>query len=238
MLDTWDSLHTQRIVTAARFCLPQRHPIGLKMCESRTNIVEAFPDSREDEIVGKTWQLCQKHGNETMMAMQRMRMLHDDLCKTNVKGSLLDLISQRAYLETPVERLVQRISDRLSAAIPLAFRTSPPKNEGVLNDQIEAILQGDRAEFQREFPVVKFGLARAVPDHSVANEDVFIEGKYIRGGTSPSKVSSGIAEDLTKYPSIVHTLFIVYDPNRAIADDAAFSAPFVRHGNCTVRVIR
>jgi 7-cyano-7-deazaguanine synthase in queuosine biosynthesis len=202
------------------------------------NIAEAFPGCRENEIVSKTWQLCQKHGNETMMAVQRMRLLHDDLCKKSVKGSLLDLVSQRAYLDTPVERLVERISDRLSTAIPLAFRTSQPKNEGVLNDQIEAILQGDRADFQREFPVVKFGLARAVPDHSVADEDLFIEGKYIRGGTSPSKVSSGIAEDLTKYPSTVHTLFVVYDPNRAIPDDAAFAAPFVRRGRCTVIAIR
>lgn len=208
-----------------------------KLSELAT-IVEAFPGCAEDELVSKTWQLCKKHGNETMMAVQRMRLLRDDLYKKPVMGSLLDLVSQRAYLDSPVERLVKRISDRLSTAIPLAFRTSHPKNEGVLNDQIEAILQADRAEIQREFPVVKFGLARAVPDHSVPDEDLFIEGKYIRGSTSPSKVTSGIAEDLTKYPSTVHTLFVVYDPERAIADDSAFAAPFLDRGSCTVLVIR
>lgn len=203
-----------------------------------TNVVEAFPDCEEEEIVTKTWQLCRKHGNETMIAIQRMRLLHDDLCKNIVRGSLLDLVAQRAHLHTPVERLVQRISTRLVTAIPVAFRTDQPKNEGVLNDQIEAILRGDKADIEREFPVVKFGLARAVPDHSVADEDLYIEGKYIRGGTSPSKVSSGIAEDLTKYPSTVHTLFAVYDPNRAISDDSAFGAPFTKGGRCTVIVIR
>ena len=202
------------------------------------HIAEAFPDCSEPDIVEKTWKLCRKHGNETMMALQRMRALHDDLFKKCVQGSLLDLVARRAYLNTPVERLVQRISVRLSHAIPLAFRTTQPKNEGVLNDQIEAILQGDRAEFEREFPVVKFGLARAVPDHSLAEEDLFIEGKYIRGATSPSKASSGIAEDLTKYPSTVHTLFVVYDPNRAIPDDVGFAEPFVTRGRCTVTVIR
>jgi len=203
-----------------------------------THIAEAVPDYQEQEILAKVWALCRKHGSETMMALQRMRTLHDDLLQKPVKGSLLDLVANREYLKTPVDRLVERIQTRLEAAIPLAFKTNRPTNENALNDQIEAILRGDRAELEREFPVVKFGRARAVPDHSVVDEDLFIEAKYIRGGTSPSKATSGMAEDMAKYPATIHILFVVYDPDRAVPDDQAFAASIARAGRSSVCIIR
>lgn len=203
-----------------------------------THVIDAFGVDREQEIVEKVWRLCQKHGREVILAVRRMRYLHDDVLKKQVKGSLLELVAQREHLKTPVERLVERLADRLTRAIPVAFKTSRPKNENVLNDQIEAILQGDRAELEREFPAVKFGLARTIPDHSVADEDLFIEGKYIRRSTSPSKATEGMAADLTKYPRSKHVLFVVYDPDRAIADDMTFQSAFAASGRCTVLVLR
>jgi hypothetical protein len=53
-----------------------------------------------------------------------------------------------------------------------------------------------------------------------------------------SKASEGIAADLTKYPASSHTLFLVYDPHRRIADDAEFKRDFESRGRCTVTILR
>jgi hypothetical protein len=67
---------------------------------------------------------------------------------------------------------------------------------------------------------------------------LLIESKYIRGSTSPSKANEGIAADLTKYPAESHKLFIVYDPERQIADDSKFRVDIEAKGNCTVDIVR
>jgi len=107
-----------------------------------------------------------------------------------------------------------------------------------LNDKISAILGGDRDKFAREHPAVRFGLATAIPDHSAAEDDLVIETKYLRGATTPSRASDGIAADLIKYPPTAHILFIVYDPQRAVSDDQTFRRAFEDKGRCTVEVIR
>jgi len=66
-----------------------------------------------------------------------------------------------------------------------------------------------------------------------------IEAKYIRGKTTPSKVSEGIAADITKYGSKNYQiLFIVYDPGRAISNDDRFCGDFDSAGNCIVKIFR
>ena len=110
--------------------------------------------------------------------------------------------------------------------------------QGDLNDKISAILNTDRDKFAREHPAVRFGLATAIPDHSKMDNDLVIETKYLRGSTTPSRASDGMAADLTKYPPTAHILFVVYDPERAISDDQAFRSGFEDKGRCTVQVIR
>jgi hypothetical protein len=79
-------------------------------------------------------------------------------------------------------------------------------------------------------------LANTIPDHSL--DDLFIEAKYLRGKTSPSKATEGIAADLTKYPTDKHKLFIVYDPERSISDDDQFMSDFHAKGRCNIFIIR
>jgi hypothetical protein len=116
---------------------------------------------------------------------------------------LLSLIAEREYLKPPV-RLVQAVCERLGVAIPLAFQRNPPKDEPDLNDKISAILNADRDKFDREYPAVRFGLATAIPDHSATDYDLLIETKYLRGSTTPSRASDGMAADLIKYPPTTH----------------------------------
>ena len=52
------------------------------------------------------------------------------------------------------------------------------------------------------------------------------------------QASEGIASDITKYPLEKFILFVVYDPNRAIADDAAFKKDIESKRESLVAVIR
>ena len=61
-----------------------------------------------------------------------------------------------------------------------------------------------------------FAGAGVVPDFSPDRGHLLIEGKYIRRGTPPSKVTEGMAADLTKYPQEAHIMFVVYDPQPSL----------------------
>ncbi len=126
----------------------------------------------------------------------------------------------------------------MKRAIPLTFQRNKPKDENDFNDKVDGILNSERPTLEREHPSVSFALARVIPDHSITENDLLIEAKYIRGSTTPSKASSGIAEDLTKYPESFYILFIVYDPLRAISDDQKFRSDIEGKGRCTAFVIR
>jgi REase_DpnII-MboI/Queuosine biosynthesis protein QueC len=194
--------------------------------------------AKEEEAYNRIAELCRRHGKQVMNAIVKMRDKHDRLEEKITKGSLLSLIAEREYLKPPVLRLVSAVSDRLSIAIPLTFQTNPPKDEPDLNDKISAILNTERDRFDREHPAVRFGLATAIPDHSAADEDLVIETKYLRGSTTPSRASDGMAADLIKYPPTAHILFVVYDPERAVSDDETFCHAFEEKGRCTVHVVR
>src|SRR5205085_11912911 len=152
--------------------------------------------------------------------------------------SVLSRVAGREYLKASVDRLTEAVCSRLSGALPVAFQHNRPRNESDLNDKISAIVNADTVRFEREHPTVRFGLANAIPDHSAVGYDLVIETKYIRSGTPPSRASDGIAADLMKYPANTHILFIVYDPERAISNDAVFRDALESKRACTVHIVR
>jgi len=128
----------------------------------------------------------------------------------------------------------------LEKVIPITFQKNQPINENDFNDKLEGILKSLEENYEREFPIIKVALAKAKPDHSLQDYDLLIESKFIRGSTTPSVVSEGIAADLTKYPEGAFILFVVYDPNRSIKDDFTFSKDFEakRKNLCKISIIR
>ena len=172
------------------------------------------------------------------LAMKRMRDSHDDLYSVVARDSLLGLISDREYLKDPVSLLVDRLCGLLDPAIGRMFAANPPKDETDLNTKIGTLLNSHEIDLRREHPAVSFAGGHTVPDHGGDDADVLVEAKYVRGATSPSKVSDGIAADITKYPQDRHILFVVYDPQRIIRDDQLFKSDFESRGRCTVLVVR
>ena len=201
-------------------------------------IVDFVGLQNEEDAYSKIWELCKRHGTQTMEALERIRNKHDKLAKKVPEGSLLKLIADREYLKAPIACLVENICTKIGRAIPIAFQKNQPKDEPDLNDKISAILNAERNNFEREYPAIRFGLANVIPDHSWREQNLLIETKYLRNSTTPSKATEGIAADLTKYPPEVHVLFLIYDPKRAIPDDEKFRTEFEKRRPCTVFIIR
>lgn len=202
------------------------------------DVVDHIDADGEEDAIEKLWNLCSRHGSQVMKAMQEIRRRYDDLRYRVKAGSLLQLIANREYLKTDQQRLAEQIARSLNESIPVAFKTRRCKREDELNDQIDALLRSNVEDFQREFPSTTFALAKVVPDHEAPKADLLIEAKYIRKGTSPSKVSEGIAADITKYQTNKFILFVVYDPNRRISDDAKFKKDIEGKRDCLVAIIR
>ena len=191
----------------------------------------------EIDLVEKVWDLCSRHGQQVARALRRMRDIHEAVFNPLMPDSLLKVVSDREFLREPIERLVDAIQDRLQTTLPKSFQSTPPANEKDLNDKIEGLLEGWRGDLHREHPAVPFAGAGVVPDFSSDRGHLLIEGKYIRRGTPPSKVTEGMAADLTKYPQEAHIMFVVYDHDRAIRDRDELKRDFESRGRCTVSIL-
>jgi 7-cyano-7-deazaguanine synthase in queuosine biosynthesis len=203
------------------------------------DIIEYIPGVNEEEAVEKIWNLCHRHGQQVEAAIRRMREVFDKPFEEIPENSLLKIVADREYLKEPIRRLVDDICQRLKKAIPIAFPAKNlPKSEKDLNDKVAALLDSYKSEFDREHPAVLFAGARTIPDHAHSKYDLLVETKFARGSTTASRVSDGIAADLIKYPQRKHTLFIVFDPERSIINDARFAKDFEVKGRCTVCIIR
>ena len=210
-----------------------------EMIGELSDLVDYMPEYSSDaDVVEQVWQLCKRHGQQVSMAMYSMRAVHDDLFKECERDSLLQIISDREYLKHPVVRMVRSIEEKLSIAIPKMFVSSLPSDERDFNLKVSALLDSHNMELIREHPVVSFAAGHSIPDHGNIDLSLVIESKYIRNNTSPSKASEGMAADLTKYPQSAHILFLVYDPQHSIKDDAIFKNDFESSGRCTVVILR
>lgn len=203
-----------------------------------SDIVDFIEADGEQDAIEKIWSLCNRHGKQVVNAIKAIRQQYDDPSQKLNSGSLLKLISDREHLKDDERRLAERLAAILGTSIPIAFKTRRPTKEDELNDHIDALLRTNGNDFDREFPSTTFALAKVIPDHEARNVDLLIEAKYVRRGTSPSKVSEGIAADITKYQAGKFILFVIYDPERGISDDATFKRDIEGKRDCLVAVIR
>ncbi len=205
--------------------------------EMLADIIDYIPGNNEQEKVETIYHLCTKHFQNVNKAIRKVQSLEDPL-KPKLKNSFFTFVDSREYFKDPCERFIEKLSEKLKISVPQAFSSTRPRNENELNDVIQALLNGEAADYQREFPVVKFSFSKTVPDHSFHEFNLFIESKYIRGQTTKSMVTEGIAADMQKYPKEKFKLFVVYDPERKISDDAEFARDIENDPNCKTCIVR
>lgn len=224
--------------TAINFATISDDKFYRQRLDELVDLVDSFPERTETEIVDDIFCLCRRHGEQILYAINKMRNTYDNITIPLEEKSFLKLVAEREYLKEPKRRLIDSISAKLQLTIPVAFRINPPKDENDFNDKVDALLTNDRDEFIREHPSIRFALAKTVPDHATKDFELLIESKYVRGATTPSKITDGIAADMIKYPTDSHILFVIYDPQRKIHVDSTFKNDFEAKGNCTILIIR
>ena len=202
-----------------------------------SDVIKYWPGNNPDDKLAEIYGLFGHFGDSVIKALKVMQQKYEDPRRPVNKKSLLGIIANRDYLNTPVEIRVNEIDSVLTRTIPMMFQNEKPKDEPDLNDKMQAILSQE-GTFTREYPSLQFGETVYKADH--ANDGLIVESKYPRGRTTKSTISEGIAADITKVPTnVAGILFVVYDPERKVIDDETFIKAFEnRRNNCFVRIYR
>ncbi len=206
----------------------------LETIEYTHEVVDFIDGESEEDKIESVHNLYVKHGRQVEEAIRKMGSPFDNI----KEGSFLSLVSNRDYLKPDAKLIADKIATDLTKALPIMFQgENLPKNENDLNNKINALIEKNRPDYEREFPAIKFGLARIIPDHSLA--DVLIETKYLRNGTTPSKATEALSADMFKLPEDKYKLLVVYDPHGSISDVDEFSKSFETKSKvCKVCVIK
>lgn len=206
----------------------------LDTLEFITDVSDFLDGDSEEDKTSKIHNLFIKHGKQIEEAIRRMESPFDRINE----GSFLSLVSNRDYLKPDDMLLAGKIESDLRKALPLMFHNGNlPNNEQDLNNKIQALIEKNQNNYEREYPSIKFGLARIIPDHSCY--DLLIEAKYLRGSTTPSKATEGLSADMFKLPDDAYKLLVVYDPESSISDIEVFTSAFENKSRrCKVCIIK
>lgn len=235
-----DSETSQRIYNTLRLAageiINSAESLFEKYPTEMIDIMDYWPTDNPEDALAEVYDLFCRFGDSVVRASKAIQFRHDSLSKVPSKPSLLSILADRTYLQTPIALRVSEIDSVLTTAIPLVFQKNRPKDENDFNDKVQAILNS-HGNFTREYPVIKFGLTTYKADHGEGN--LIIESKYIRAGTTPSVAIKGITTDIVQVPDDYGLMFVIYDPDRSISNDNEFIAALEKERvACHVKIYR
>lgn len=232
---------TQRLYQQMRFASAKDYQTQFDLLKNygdeTQDAIEYWPCDNPQDSLEEIHNLLMRYSDSVLRAAKQIQIKYDDLRTPISENSFLKIISSREYLKTPFERRIEEIDKKLKLSLPLLFNTEKPKNENDFNDKIIGLLQSAEERWLREYPTLKFGITQYRADGYF--DGLIVESKYIRGNTSPSVASQGIAADITEIAPEQNVFFVVYDPERKITDDENYCKSFmVRKPNCVMKVYR
>lgn len=177
-----------------------------------------------------------RHGEAVKNVLQRVlaKYAGDILDGTLEKTSMLAMIAGQQHQEPNWLRFCCRITALLRNGLPIATKSHKPKDEPHLQEICDGIFKAHQNELTREFPFMQWSSSLTKPDWSNTNYNIWIELKYVRKKYGVRTITEDIAADITKYGDQgVRVLFIIYDPEHVVTDEAQFSAPI--HARPTMR---
>lgn len=207
-----------------------------EMLSELDEVIEFLPGGTITEKIQAIYELTQKHSNNILSALKKIR-LNEDIFKPKKKRTIYSFLDDRAFLKQPVERLIERIIEKMRIAIPIAYERHKPANENTLNDLINALFVSEQADYEREFPAIKCAFARTIPDHSFLEYNLLIEAKFLKKNSSKADFTDQIASDIIKYGQ-TNKLFLVYDPERKIVNDIEFKEYFEKQQSTYIDIFR
>jgi hypothetical protein len=210
-----------------------------KFTDEIDDLLDYMPGDNPDDKVSDLYNFYCRYADSILSAASKMQQEHNDLRSPVPSNSLLQILASQEYLKTPFQTKVEEIDIFLKDKIRIMFQRVKPENENDFNDKIESLLSG-LGLFDREFPPLKFGITKYIPDHS--QDGLLIESKYLRKSTTQSVASQGMAADITQVTQKSKKcgiFFIVYDPEIKIKNDTEFINGFQdTRENCFVRIYR
>ena len=123
------------------------------------DVLEFMPGDNVDDKLYLIFDLYCRYSESILDGVKKMQVKYEDLLKPTPHNSLLEMVANRDYLQSPIRQRVEQINDLLKSAIPTMFQREKPKNENDFNDKVEAILESGQGKFKREYPIIRFGLA-------------------------------------------------------------------------------
>ena len=201
-----------------------------------------YVDVPAREAAERFLEMHRKHGESVQKVVvgKFQEKTHSYLRGDIEPTSLLAKVGGMEHQKTTWLLLTERIEHALALALPkICPPGQRPANEPRLQEICDGILSKENEELRREFPFVSWSFATAKPDFSSREHNLWIEIKYVRDNTPPSKITNDIAADITKYgDNRANVLYIIYDPEGRIKNKAEFSGDIEAHKGMKVAIIR
>lgn len=199
-------------------------------------------DDRRSEAAQRIVATHKRHGESVMQVLQdQIRKHAGDLIAGSIDGtSLLARVVGKEHLVPVWERYCDRLVAILQLGLPIACSSHKPQNEPHLQEICDGILKSSGHDLVREFPFMRWSSALTKPDWYVEAFGMLIEAKYVRKKSDLRQISEAVAADITKYgdSKFSRVLFVVYDPQHVISDEADFAAPIRARANMRVGFVR
>ena len=199
------------------------------------------PFEKRAEAARQFIEIHKRHGESVKKVIEGQFKAHSDrFFKGDLPpSSLLARVGGQAHLISLWRRYADRVVGLLKLGLPKICETEKPKDELRLQEICDGILTAHGDVLVREFPYMCWGSNTTKPDWMSPESGLLIELKYVRKKSGISKISKDLAEDLTKYgDNKRHVLFIIYDPEGVIIDEAAFMEPVIRRDGMMIAIIR
>ncbi len=182
-----------------------------------------------------------RHGASVSAALKQQLAEHAPrfIDGTINETSMLALVAGGKHLLPVWKRYCERLVHILQKGVPTACSTHKPENEKHLQEICDGILKSNDHDLVREYPFMRWSSSLTKPDWFVEHLGVVVEAKYVRKTADLRPISEAIAADITKYgDNKFKVLFVVYDPQHVISDEAAFSQPILARHTMQVGFIR
>jgi len=201
--------------------------------------IRPLPDRRKaaEELVA----MHQRHAATVHTVISHNIQLHAGsiVDGTIPESSLLSLVAGRQHLVSSWRSFADRIIAILSKGIPPICEKQKPDTEPRLQEICDGLLQAADLELIREFPFMKWGSNLTKPDWSAEELRLWVELKYVRKKGDVAQINEAISSDITKYSdSRRRVLFVTYDPNHLIVDEASFRRPIEARPEMMACIIR
>lgn len=175
----------------------------IKYSNELVDVIQHISGETDEDKIYFLYELCQKHSADVKEAIAQMNRIHNDPFEIlSPKSFFSSILGEREYKKEPYILITSRICSDLMSAIPIAFHSRRPENENQLNDYIESFLNLHQNDYEREFGLGSFALAKTYVDHNVGRSTVLIESKYIRNSTTPSVATEGFLQISLNTPRI------------------------------------